>query len=904
MIRDTASESTSDLTSAMSGDIKLLGNLLGDIIQEQHGEDALTLVEKIRAQAKARREKSKDGSSDPRATDALAAEIDRLDLESKRILIKAFGNYFQLINIAEDQQRIRVLRQREMADKLDESIDEAVAKLQAAGKTVADIRALLDKLCVRLVLTAHPSEAKRKEVLIKLRRIAQIMVERDRNSLVPREAQAELDALVEEIEELWQTRPTRAAHTQVADEVDFGLYFITAVIMDVVVDIYGELRASLNKHYPDEDWSQLPSLLRYASWIGGDRDGNPNVTADVTLVTLETLHRAAKNIYLGELNFLRDHLTQSLNEITVSLVLQESVQQAKDLPATRHADEIYRQKVSLIIKKLSDDGYKSGQELLDDLLMMDESLRQNKGVHVANGTLQRLIQKVRVFGLHLAPLDVREDSQRHAAALDELFRHYGQAENYLELPEEQKQELLTREIGNPRPFFPPEPAFSDTTNQVIATWRMIATAHKRYGKIVIDSVIASMSQAPSDILAMLLFANEVGIQNDVDLVPLFETIDDLHRGADILTTLFANPKYMEQLKARGMRQQVMIGYSDSNKDGGYLASNWGLYTAQQTLTKMCQEHGIGLELFHGRGGSIGRGGGPANRAILSAPAYSMQGRIKMTEQGEVIAYRYSNPEIARRHLHQVMNAVLLAAGLPRETEFNPQWHAAMDYLSESGRVAYRQFVYETPGFLEYWQQATPIDELSSLPISSRPARRRAGGFGGLRAIPWVFSWTQSRALIPSWYGVGHAFESFINQLPGNLEMLKTMYREWLFFHTLIANVELDLAKADMGIAELYASLVKDTEIRDQIFPRMKVEHERSCEMICKITDQKQLLSNSPIMQRSIERRNPYVDPLNFIQVALLRELRESKPDTPEHDALLSTVLSTVNGIAAGMKTTG
>ncbi len=623
MIRDTASESTSDLTSAMSADIKLLGNLLGDIIQEQHGEDALTLVEKIRAQAKARREKSKDGSSDPRATDALAAEIDRLDLEAKRILIKAFGNYFQLINIAEDQQRIRVLRQREMADKLDESIDEAVAKLQAAGKSVTDIRALLDKLCVRLVLTAHPSEAKRKEVLIKLRRIAQIMVERDRNSLVPREAQAELDALVEEIEELWQTRPTRAAHTQVADEVDFGLYFITAVIMDVVVDIF----------------------------------------------TLETLHRAAKNIYLGELNFLRDHLTQSLNEITVSLVLQESVQQAKDLPATRHADEIYRQKVSLIIKKLSDDGYKSGQELLDDLLMMDESLRQNKGVHVANGTLQRLIQKVRVFGLHLAPLDVREDSQRHAAALDELFRHYGQAENYLELPEEQKQELLTREIGNPRPFFPPEPAFSDTTNQVIATWRMIATAHKRYGKIVIDSVIASMSQAPSDILAMLLFANEVGIQNDVDLVPLFETIDDLHRGADILTTLFANPKYMEQLKARGMRQQVMIGYSDSNKDGGYLASNWGLYTAQQTLTKMCQEHAVGLELFHGRGGSIGRGGGPANRAILSAPAYSMQGRIKMTEQGEVIAYRYSNPEIARRHLHQVMNAVLLAAGLPRETEF-------------------------------------------------------------------------------------------------------------------------------------------------------------------------------------------------------------------------------------------
>jgi phosphoenolpyruvate carboxylase len=537
-------------------------------------------------------------------------------------------------------------------------------------------------------------------------------------------------------------------------------------------------------------------------------------------------------------------------------------------------------------------------------MLMDESLRQNRGEHVANGMLRRLIQKVRIFGLHLLPMDIREDAQRHATALDEIFRSYGQCENYIKLSETEKQDLLTREIASPRPFFPAEPSFSDTTNQVIATWRMIASAHRKYGTEVIDTVIASMSQAPSDTLAMLMLASEVGIHNDVDLVPLFETIDDLHHARETLTTLFANPEYKKHLAARGMRQQVMIGYSDSNKDGGYLASNWGLYTAQQTLSTLCKEQGVLLELFHGRGGSIGRGGGPANKAILSQPPSSMQGRIKMTEQGEVIAYRYSNPEIARRHLQQVMNAVLLATGTPKDPEIRPEWRAAMDFVSETGRVAYRTFVYETPGFLEYWQQATPIDELSSLPIGSRPAKRRKAGFSGLRAIPWVFSWIQSRAIIPSWYGVGHAFETFIQREKNGLQILKDMYRQWSFFKALIENVQLDVAKADMGITQLYASLVKDEKLREKVFEQMKTEHERTYRMICQITDQKELLSAAPIMQRSIERRNPYVDPLNFIQVALLRELRSTEPDSPEHEGLLSAVLSTINGIAAGMKTTG
>jgi phosphoenolpyruvate carboxylase len=899
-IRDTSTDLT---TPALSADIRLLGNLLGVVIREQHGDTAFDLVEHIRASAKDRRRGNDE------ATAQMIRTIRHLSLDSRRVLIKAFSNYFQLINIAEDQQRIRVLRQREGSGHLDESIYDAVSTLHEAGITAEQMQALLNQLRVRLVLTAHPSEAKRKEVLIKLRQIADLMATRDLQALLPREQAAIETTLLEEVEELWQTRPTRASRTTVADEVDFGLYFITSVIMDVVIGIYDELQGALETHYPDADWTNPPGLLRFASWIGGDRDGNPNVTSDVTLQTLRTLRDAARQVYRAEVTYLREHLTQAEDEVDVSDALLEAVQSHGEV-AGLYPGEIYRQQMEIIRRKLEKDTYTTSRELLDDLLIVQDSLRDHRGEHVGSGALLRLIRKVRLFGLHLVPLDIREDARLHAAALDELFRHYGLAEKYLDMPEADKQALLTREIVNPRPFFPVDPTpFSDTTQRVIATWRMIATAHNLYTPIVIDSVIASMSQQPSDILAMLMLASEVGIQNDVDLVPLFETIDDLHAAPSIMTALFNNPEYRKYLDARGVRrgprQQVMLGYSDSSKDGGYLASNWNLYVAQQTLTETCLAHGISLHLFHGRGGSIGRGGGPTNRAILSQPPMSLRGGIKITEQGEVIAYRYGNAAIARRHLHQVMHASLVALGIPQEHEVRPEWREAMDALSEAGRVAYRQFVYDTPGFIEYWQQATPINELSRLPISSRPARRKSGGgFADMRAIPWVFSWMQSRAIMPSWYGVGTALEQFSAQADGNLDRLREMYRRWPFFKAVIENEQLDVAKADMGIAELYASLVPDASVRDRIFTQMREEHERACRMIAHILEQDEILDNMPVIQRSIERRNPYVDPLNFIQVDLLRQLRQLEPDSPEYESTLSAVLATVNGVAAGLKVTG
>ena len=885
--------------STLSQDIHTLGNLLGVIIQEQDGVDAYNLVEEIRAFSKARR----DG--DARAAFQLAKQLESLPLESKNILIKAFSNYFQLINIAEDLQRIRVIRQREANGTLKESIVSAIRILHEHGKTAADIRALLNQTRLRLVLTAHPSEAKRQEILVKLRHIAQMMERRDRQILLPRELHKLESALGEKIEELWQTRPIRASQKLVADEVNFGIYFIRSVVVDLVIDIYEDLQSALETFYPDEDWSELPPILRYASWIGGDRDGNPNVTTDVTIQTLATLHQTAREIYLEEIESLFQNMTQDTENAGTSPALQQAL-----VDSTGFHGEAYRQQMTAIHNKLKGDEYRSSRDLLEDLLLVQDSLKQHRGRRVAMGAVQRLIRKVRLFGLHLVPLEVREDAALHAAALEEIFDYYSIAENYTALPEAQKQRLLTAEIRSKRPLFPHESSiFTETTQSIIRTWQMIGEAHQRYDTIVIDTVIASMSKQPSDVLAMLLFAREVGIDNDVYIVPLFETIDDLYHAPQVMSQLFSNSEYRQHLVARsgkrGLRQQVMIGYSDSGKDGGYLASNWHLYHAQKILTEKCVEEGVSLELFHGRGGSIGRGGGPTNRAILSQPPESLRGGIKITEQGEVIAYRYSNKNIGHRHLSQVLNAVLIGMGIQAAHDVPAHYLETMAALSELSRRAYRQFVYESEGFLDYWQQATPINELSRMQISSRPAKRRQkAGFVAMRAIPWMFSWMQSRAIVPSWFGIGDAFKTFCDTQTDGLKLLQAMYQNWAFFAAVIDNAQLDVTKADMGIAELYASLVEPKDLRERFFSKIKHQHALSSDMIRQVTQERELLEKMAAIKTSIERRNPYVDPLNFMQVALLRELRQLDEGSPAYRPRLDATLATINGIAAGMKTTG
>ena len=903
--------------SALSRDIHLLGNLLGELIVEQHGEEALRLVEDIRKLAIQRR-----AEDDPALLDELWRRVLALNAGEREILVKAFSNYFQLINIAEDIQRARVLRQRERGGIVRESVADALRSLLAAGLGAADLASLFDNLRVRLVLTAHPSEAKRKEMLVKLHAISEMMDRHDREDFPPRERAVFLAALREQIEALWQTPANRSTRKTVMDEVDFGLYYLTSVIMDVVIDVYEDLIRSLDEACPEADWSQPQGLLRFASWIGADRDGNPNVTADVTLQTLAVLRRAAIGVWLRELAQLQEQLTQAVAEGQDVAELRATLAQQPDAAQleARWPGQPWRQLLQVVARRLQatlDAGpgaYADSRELIAELERIRRSLIANGSRQVANGSLLRLIRKLRLFGLHLVPLELREDAGLHRDALDELFRFYGIEDDYTGLPETAKQALLTQEIANPRPFFPTDAShFSENTQRVIRAWRMVAEAQLRYGAIVIDTFIASMSQAPSDMLAMLLLASEVGVADHLELVPLLETIDDLYGGPDIMETLFANEAWMRHLQARGRRgglhQQIMVGYSDSSKDGGYLASNWHLYRAQQLLTETCAKHGIALQLFHGRGGSISRGGGPTNLAIRALPPGSLQRGTKITEQGEVIAYRYGNRDIGRRHLHQVMHAMLLALGSPQEVAVEPAWSEAMSALSELGHAAWRDFVYGSEDFLAFWQQATPIGELARLPISSRPAKRStAGGFGSIRAIPWTFSWMQSRAIVPSWFGVGHALETWCAQEAQGLDLLRVMYRSWPFFNALLENAQLDVAKADLGIAGLYArELVEDEGLRARYFSRIEEEHARTWRMLCAVTEQESLLENNPVIRRSIERRNPYVDPLNFIQVALLQELRGASaktPETPDQDAVLREVLATISGIAAGMKTTG
>ncbi len=895
----TQKETLSETQHLMNENIRFLGELLGQIISEQQGETVLNLVKNVRVQAIVRRSQNTNG------TDKLARLIQDTDLQAKHTLTKAFGSYLQLTNIAEELQRIRILRQREKEGKVDDSLQEAIEQLHKQGLSAAKMRDLLQEVRVRLVLTAHPSEAKRQEVLIKLRDISDMMTEREQPHILPREHRALQDDIIRRIEQLWQTRPTRADSATVADEVEYGLYFITQILMDVVVAIYDELQFQLEQLYPDEAWTDLPPILRFSSWIGADRDGNPNVTPEATLETLATQRRAACQVYMKDVAYLRDRLTQSLDEISISGELKARMAGWNG----RYPDEVYRQIMDDIYTRLENDQYKTGNELLEDLRLVERSLQGNKSNHSADGTLRSLIRKVQLFGLHLVPLEIREDARLYINALTELFAHYDICNNYADLPEDEKQALLTRKIANPSSLFLVEPNFSETTNRVISTWNMIAQAHQHYGPSVIDTSIASMSQYPSDVLAMQLFATEVGVVDHLDLVPLFETVDDLKAASTVMTRLFENKAYSQHLKRRRrsgglLSQEIMIGYSDSNKDGGYLASNWNLYQAQESLAETCAPRSISLRLFHGRGGSIGRGGGPTNRAILSQPPGSLHGEIKITEQGEVIGYRYANAAIAWRHLSQVMNAVFTAVDKSKVSQVDPIWRHTMETISETSRKAYRRFVYETEDFLTYWQQATPMNELANMRIGSRPVKRKKGGFDAIRAIPWVFSWMQSRAIIPSWYGVGHALESFCEEAPDNLLILQQMYEDWDFFAILIKNVELDVAKADMEIAELYSSLVQDEALRERIFTDIYEEHRRTCDYICRVTGQAELLDNMPVIKRSIAGRNPYVDPLNFIQVELLRQLRELEPNSEEHQAVLREVLATVSGIAAGMKTTG
>jgi phosphoenolpyruvate carboxylase len=919
-------------------DVRLLGDLLANIITELAGERIHQLVEDIRRLARERR------TGRPGAEEELVARIAGLSEEEAREVTRAFGVFFDMSNLAEDRHRVRVLRHREAESRgrpLGESLAAAIQQLKAAGASAEQTRQALSRLSIELVFTAHPSEAKRRSIRSKLRRMQKALQRLDDEGLLPRE-RADLErSLRTELATLWLTDFLRPTRPTVLQEVDRGLS-IAPRLWEVVPRVYGALRRALRTEYPGQSFD-VPDFLRFGSWMGGDRDGNPYVTADVTEKTFSWLRKSAVERHLTACADLFDFLTFSTSESEVDPVLASRLASACERWPALAAEveripprEVYRRWLAMMRWRLKQSAsvsvyapvpagaYRDGPQLAADLRVLLDSLRHHHGEHVEDEVLA-WHDLIRVFGLHFTRLDVRQDARRYGEAMGEIFAVLKLADNYAELSESEKQSLLTRTMPWQQAI--PEETLSPLTQDTLATIRLLRGATLAYGSEAIGGSIISLTEAPSEVLAVLWLWKwtlaEVGRMgrhpdapepSELRIVPLFEKIRDLAQAADTLEGMFANPAYRAHLAQQGDRQIVMLGYSDSTKDGGYLAACWGLYRAQRELHRVAARYRVQLTFFHGRGGSLGRGGGPAARGILSLPPEALDGTLRLTEQGEVLAERYDDVHIAFRHLEQVSWATLVASALPElrggavaASHAEEAAATLMQRLSERSYAAYRELV-DQPGFIRFFGMATPVDEIENLPIASRPARRRGERtLADLRAIPWVFSWTQNRCLIPAWYGLGTAFAELMASDPEAGGTLANLYRDWPFFTATIDNACLALAKVELAIAQRYSELMEDDEAtRLRLWEMISSEFQRSRATVLKITGQTELLSSTPWLQRSIEARNPYVDPINLLQIELLRRRRavHATPADQGDDSLRDLLRLTVQGIAAGMRTTG
>lgn len=908
-------------------DVRMLGDLLGSVIAEQAGAPALTLVEEVRQLARDRR------AGLPGAEAALATRIAGLNEGDARIVARAFSVFLDMSNLAEDRHRVRVLRQRESdraPEPISESIGAAISQLKREGFTADQVQLALNKLMIELVFTAHPSEAKRRAIRAKLRRMRQCLLESDRADLLPRERQRLSRQLETELTILWQTDFVRPTRPTVLQEVERGLS-ISPRLWEVVPQVYAALRVALQNDYPGHEFD-LPVFLSFGSWMGGDRDGNPNVTAEVTARTLLWLRESAIEQHLAQAHKMFDFLSVSVREIdadealtqglSAAVVRWPALNQALEQVAPR---EMYRRWISMIRWKLQQSlhakwdeparagAYRDGQELVADLELICDSLRHHHGQVLLEVEVRKWLDLARVFGLHLTRLDVRQDSRRHEQVFTEIFAKLGRSEKFEELPEEKRQQWLSESMDHP--VIPGIEDLSPLCQETLQLFLVLRRAIAAFGTDVIGGHVISLTRFPSDVLSVLwlwkwALATEDPLvtvpvsETALKIIPLFEKIDDLKRAPQTLESILAHPVYRDYLHSQGNRQVVMVGYSDSTKDGGYLAACWGLYVAQQALQAVADQRGVTLTFFHGRGGSLGRGGGPAARGILSLPPAALDGTLRLTEQGEVLAERYDDVQIAYRHLEQVTWATLIGSALPGRAV--PQsWTTLLDELARRSLKAYRELV-DFPGFIGFFVEATPIEEIENLPIGSRPSRRRGERtLGDLRAIPWVFSWTQNRCLIPAWFGLGTALGELRDRSQEEFSALQTMYREWPFFQATIDNAALALAKADMRIARRYSELASDEAVRDKLWSLIAGERDRTRLVLIDLMGGSELLSSTPWLQSSIEVRNPYIDPLNLIQIELLRRKRQVQAEAgPESESLRDLLRLTVQGIAAGMRTTG
>ncbi|MCX6080911.1 MAG: phosphoenolpyruvate carboxylase [Chloroflexi bacterium] len=903
--------------------IHLLGDQLGKVISELESPAIFETEERIRVEAKARR------AGDAAAAQRLRDQVAVLHADQARAVAASFATYFDLVNLAEENYRLALLRQQELENApnpVRESIAEAIAMLKKSGMTNAQMSSLLETLSIELVLTAHPTESRRRTIISKLQRLSTILHESTRSDRLPRERENLIKAMYAEISALWLSDRSRASKLAVTDEVRTGLYYVDSVFWKTIPWLYADLNQALDLYYPGlkagDTW------LRLASWMGGDRDGNPNVTSEVTAETLR-LHRGlAVENHRRTLQSVARHLSVSGRRLPPPDELVSWIEKRRPLPAhveyieQRYAAEPYRLILSLLAADLAEASQDDMKRRLlgrdahqarvhpQDISHPLDLIANAIPASLANDELLTLRQQLSVFGLHAARLDIREDSSKFNKALGEILRALEITPAFESLPIPERLNLLSGLLSAPLPELSSHPGVTSSTAETWALFQLITRVQQVYGAELLGPVIISMTHSAADVLTVLVLARWTGCDAGLQICPLFESIDDLDNAPRILTELFSNPAYQKHISACQAEQMVMIGYSDSNKDGGYLMANWALYQAQETITRVAREHSIRLTIFHGRGGTVARGGGPANRAIRAQPAGSINGRFRVTEQGETIASRYSNPDLAHRHLEQIVNAVLLASAsvyLPpvngektTDIPVRAAWRTAMDTMSQAAYQAYRALVYETPRFIEFWQAATPLDEIKRLHIGSRPVSRAGTTeVSNIRAIPWVFSWMQSRYNLPGWYGLGTGLKAISDK-----KLLDEMYQGWPFFKTLLDNAETSLLKADMGIAALYAELVEDVELGQRLFNIIQTEYELTCDAVLSISGHQNLMDSEPVTQNAIRLRNPYVDPLNYIQVEMLRRLRSQPQDSPEAESLRDAIILTINGIAAGLKNTG
>ncbi|MBA3023447.1 MAG: phosphoenolpyruvate carboxylase [Gammaproteobacteria bacterium] len=916
-----ASTSISSKDAPLREDIRLLGRVLGDTLREQEGDKTYELIESIRRAAVTFRK-----TQDERDGEKLEQMLDELSPVDTLLVVRAFSYFSQLSNIAEDLHHNRRRRAHQKAgSRPQEGSMQLVLNHAHEKKLDADaVRAFFDKAVISPVLTAHPTEVQRKSILNCQLVISKLLAERDRLDMTPEELDENEETLHRFVLILWSTRMLRTTKLKVEDEVNNGLSFYDYTFLREIPKLYGNMEKQLEKSFGQR--FDLPPFLRVGSWIGGDRDGNPFVTHEVMLDAAQRHSATALEYYLSETNLLSARLSLSDRLVDISPELAAFAERSPDQAESRE-DEPYRRALLAIYARLvattehlghrvhhlhpvakTVQPYAKAEEFIAELDIVIQSLERHGAFYLSRGRMGELRRAAEVFGFHLAPLDMRQHSAVHEQVVSELLAKAG-ITDYAQQDEAARRASLLAALQAGKQLSAELDGFSPTVRGELQLMQAAADIHNRFGCNALPNYIISKADAVSDVLEVALMLQQSGLLKDgelqINIIPLFETIDDLRGGGAIMDALFSLPWYRELLKnSRNNTQEVMLGYSDSNKDGGYLTANWELYKAELDLVEVFNKHDVELRLFHGRGGTVGRGGGPSYQAILAQPPGSVNAQIRITEQGEVISSKYSDPEIGRRNLEILVAATMEATLMdyPHNADGNPEFMRIMEAMSLDAIAAYRKLVYETPGFTEFFFAATPIREIAELNIGSRPSSRKAmARIEDLRAIPWVFSWGLTRMLLPGWFGFGSAVKKFVEREgQDGLNQLRAMHKDWAFFSGLLSNMDMVLSKTDMGIASRYAELVPDEALREKIFGMIEQEWRDTVDMLFKITGATHLLEDNPTFARSLTTRTPYIDPLNHLQVSLLHRHRNGDDD----EKVKRAIHLTINGIAAGLRNSG